>query len=160
MLLEPPDDELKLAHAANLRRYRPVPKRVIWLAAVLTSAPTVFTGWFLLLDGWPGYSPIGALRLALVPFALGYISTLILGIWADVRLVDTLHSLAITLVFWLVFACTVMGSVVAIALALYLAPFALILGVLGARLGMYSNELRWDRKVQAGLLADSTPPAS
>ena len=160
MLLEPPDTELKLAHAANLKRYRPVPKRVTWLAAVLSSSITIFAGSFLLFDGWPGYSLIGAVRLALVPFALGYISTLILGIWADVRLIDTLHSLAITLVFWLVVSCTVMGSVVAIALALYLAPFALILGVLGARLGMYSNELRWDRKVQAGLLAGTNPPES
>lgn len=85
---------------------------------------------------------------------------MILGIWADVDLVEALHALAIPLVFSLIVACTVMGSVVAIALGLFLAPFALILGVLGARLGMYSNELRWDRKVQAGLLADPIPPAS
>lgn len=160
MLPESPNTELKLAHSANLRRYRPVPKRVIWLAAVLTSAIMVAASPLVLIDGWPGYSLFGTLRLALLPFAFGYVSTMILGIWADVDLVEALQALAIPLVFSLIVACTVMGSVVAIALSIFLAPFALILGVLGVRLGMYSNELRWDRKVQAGLLADPIPPAS
>lgn len=55
MLPESPNTELKLAHSANLTRYRPVPKRVIWLAAVLTSAIMVAAGpatHFLARFGW------------------------------------------------------------------------------------------------------------
>ncbi len=143
-----PEDALASAHRANMQRYKVVPHRLIWLAAGLSAGTTALATFEMWKPGWLSYSLGGFVLLALIPVTLGWLSTVILGIWADVRFVDTLHAVAISLLCWLVVACTVIGPV----LSIFIAPFALLLGVLGARLGMYSNELRWDRKVLGGSL--------
>ncbi len=148
MLLEPPDSELKSAHAANVARYRPVPKGVILLVGVLHGVFAIGAAMGLTDMAWV-HNPHEALFWqAFAPFAIGYISTVILGIWADVRFDETLYALAIPLLsgFAVIYARTGPNE---FEDALLLVAG---LGFLGSRLGMYANRIRWDRKVSGGLL--------
>ena len=148
MLLEPPDNELKLAHASNVARYRPVPKRVILLVGILHGVFAIGAAMGLMDMAWVPSQYEALFWQAFAPFAIGYVSTVMLGIWADVRVDEALYALAIPLLsgFAVIYARSSPNEFQD-ALLLVAA-----LGFLGSRLGMYANRIRWDRKVSGGLL--------
>jgi len=147
-----PQDALASAHRANLQRYEMVPHRLIWLSGVVSGGVTTASA-YAIYTGWSGGIAYDSFFVAaLLPFALGYLSTVILGIWADVRFADTQYALGIPLFFWLALAYAVFGAGTATGLLFCFSPFVIALGILGSRLGMYANRIRWDRKVSGGLL--------
>ena len=147
-----PEDALASAHRANVQRYKVVPHRLIWLSGVVSGGTTTASA-YAIFTGWSGgYSIDSFVLAAILPIALGYLSTVTLGIWADVRFADTQYALAIPLFFWLALAYAVFGAGTATGLLFCFSPFVIALGILGSRLGIYANRVRWDRKVSGGLL--------
>ncbi len=144
-------DSLASAHRANLARHKVVPPRLIWLSGLVSGGITTFGGYMLLAEGWGDEYKILVL-VPLLSFVLGYLSAVILGIWADVRFSDTQYALGIPLFFWLAFAYVGFGVSTGTGLLFCFSPFVIGTGMLGSRLGMYANRIRWDRKVSAGRL--------
>lgn len=129
-----------------------LPHRIIWLSGVVSGGITTLMA-FGIYAGWSrGYSIDSFVLVFMLPSVLGYLSTVILGIWADVRFADTQYALAIPLCFWFVVLCTSLGFLEAIGILICYFPFVIGIAMLGSRLGMYANRIRWDRKANGGRL--------